>query len=229
MKETKEIVSRRQVLKLMGAGALAGAVLLGGGGRADASHCHGQKEGHAAAAGSGASTDGTPLQFVPKTAPDAEPLVNELEKYGKCPYCGMDRRQWHHSRHLIHYEDQLVDATCSLRCAALSLALNIDRGPMAIYAADFGAAAEIKPLVNVDEAVYLIGSQLPATMSRNSKMAFASGAAAEEARKQQGGEVGDFDTALRQSYLDQAEDAVMIRQRRAQRRRMSEQQQHQHH
>ena len=88
-------------------------------------------------------TDGTPLQFVPKTAPDPNPQDNDIAKYPKCPYCGMDRKQYHHSRHLVHYQDDLADGTCSLHCAAISLALNLDRGPKAIYAADFGATAII--------------------------------------------------------------------------------------
>lgn len=199
---------RRQVLKLMGFTALAGAAML------------------APTPARAMQSDGTPMQFMPKGKPDADPLANELAKYPKCPYCGMDRTQWHHSRHLIHYDDDLVDATCSLRCASVSLSLNIDRGPKAIYAADFGSPAEIKPLVEVDRATYLIGSELPGTMSRTSKMAFASEDAARAARREQGGEVGDFDQALRQSYLDQAEDTVMIRHRRAQRRQMMKQNGH---
>lgn len=113
--------------------------------------------------------DGTPLQFTPKTAPDPKPLDNELAKYPKCPYCSMDRRQYHYSRHLVHYQDDLADATCSLHCAALSLALNLDRGPKVIYAADFGATVEPKPLVDVDAATYLIGSKLPGVMTKQSK------------------------------------------------------------
>ncbi|MEZ5601236.1 MAG: hypothetical protein R3F36_09770 [Candidatus Competibacteraceae bacterium] len=45
----------------------------------------------------------------------------------------MDRRKFHYSRHLVHYQDDLVDATCSLHCTALSLALNMDRGPKVIH------------------------------------------------------------------------------------------------
>ena len=37
--------------------------------------------------------DGTPNQFIPKKAPDANPLDNDIEKYPKCPYCGMDRKE----------------------------------------------------------------------------------------------------------------------------------------
>jgi hypothetical protein len=34
------------------------------------------------------ATDGTPLQFVPKTQPDPNPLDNELARYPKCPSSG---------------------------------------------------------------------------------------------------------------------------------------------
>ncbi|MDQ5907969.1 MAG: copper chaperone NosL [Pseudomonadota bacterium] len=162
--------------------------------------------------------DGTPLQFIPKTAPDATPLENELTKYPKCPYCGMDRKQYHHSRHLVHYQDDLIDPTCSIHCAALSLAINLDRGPKAIYTADFGAKAEPKPLINVDDATYLIGSKLPGVMTKQSKVAFATQAAAEAAKAEQGGELGDFDAALAAAYQSMASDTAMIRKKRAEKK-----------
>ncbi|MBL8251953.1 MAG: nitrous oxide reductase accessory protein NosL [Candidatus Competibacter sp.] len=162
--------------------------------------------------------DGTPLQFVPKTAPDPTPQQDDLAKYPKCPYCGMDRKQYHHSRHLVHYQDDLADATCSLHCAALSLALNLDRGPKAIYAADFGATADPKPLVNTDNATYLIGSKLPGVMTGQSKVAFASKSAAEAVRIEQSGELGDFDAALKAAYRSMADDTAMIRKKRAEKK-----------
>ncbi len=162
--------------------------------------------------------DGTPLQFIPKTAPDSAPLENELAKYPKCPYCGMDRKQYHHSRHLVHYQDDLIDPTCSIHCAALSLALNLDRGPKAIYAADFGAKAEPKPLIPVDDATYLIGSKLPGVMTKQSKVAFATKAAAEATKAEQGGELGNFDAALAAAYQSMASDTAMIRKKRAEKK-----------
>ena len=163
-------ISRRQLLGLFAAtGAAAGIAVLSS--PALAAKCE---------------TDGTPLQFTPKTAPDANPVENDLVKYPKCPYCGMDRTQYHHSRHLVQYQDDLVDGTCSLHCAALSLALNLDRGPKAIYAADFGAKADPKPLINVDQAIYLIGSKVPGVMTQQSKLAFAAKADAEAVKAAQG-------------------------------------------
>jgi copper chaperone NosL len=75
-----------------------------------------------------------------------------------------------------------------------------------------------KPLIDVSDAIYLIGSALPGTMSARSKMAFADAAVAELARSVHGGELDDFDAALLAAYQDIAQDTVAIRKRRAERR-----------
>lgn len=164
--------------------------------------------------------DGTPLQFIPKTAPDANPLKDDMTKYKRCPYCGMVRKMWSHSRHLVHYSDDLVDGTCSIHCLAISLSLNLDRGIKGIYAADFGADGKMKPLANVDKMTYLVGSKLPGTMSAKSKMAFASPEKAKAAQAANGGKTATFDEALTESYLGMAKDTMMIRKRRAEKRKM---------
>jgi nitrous oxide reductase accessory protein NosL len=97
--------------------------------------------------------------------------------------------------------------------------LNLDRGPKAIYAADFGSAEATKPMVEVDKASYLIGSKLKGTMSMQSKVAFASAEAAKTAQAEQGGEIGSFDDALREAYLGMHGDTMMVRKNRAERRR----------
>lgn len=209
---------RRGMLKAIGALGLAG---FAGGALADPSKGPGAMmpgKGWMTATGDACPGDGTPLQFIPKGAPDSDPLTNELSKYPKCPYCGMDRTKFNHSRHLVQYDDDLVDGTCSIHCLALSLALNLDRGPKAIYAADYGSPKEIKPLVSVDDATYLVGSSLKGTMSAVSKMAFAEQAAAEQAMAAKGGELVGFDEALRATYVGMAEDTMKLRERRAERR-----------
>ena len=163
--------------------------------------------------------DGTPLQFLPKTAPDPDPLTNELQKYPRCPYCGMSRSKFQHSRHLVQYDDNLVDATCSIHCLAISLSLNIDRGPKALYVADNAAAGKIKPMIEVDKATYLIGSDLKGTMTTVSKVAWSSADAARTALQKHGGKIGDFDQALTAAYGDMAASTIMIRKRRAEKRR----------
>ncbi|WP_295578070.1 nitrous oxide reductase accessory protein NosL [uncultured Lamprocystis sp.] len=207
--------SRRDLLKLAGALGLVGLAgpALAANDRPIGAMVPGQ--GWVPADAAACAGDGTPLQFIPRTAPDPDPLTDELKKYPRCPYCGMDRTEYQHSRHLVQYDDNLVDGVCSIHCLAISLALNMDRGPKAMYAADFGSTAAIKPLISVDAATYLIGSKLKGTMSAVSKLAFADKAAAEAAKAEQGGELGSFDAALSQSYLSMAKDTVMIRKNRA--------------
>ncbi len=213
-------LDRRQVLRvLVGAGIGSITCLYVGKARADSVGALIPGKGWMKREGK-CKGDGTPLQFIPKTLPDPDPLKDELKKYPRCPYCGMSRKMWNFSRHLVQYDDDLVDATCSLHCLALSLALNLDRGPKAIYAADFGSQKKIKPLINVDKAIYLVGSNLSGVMSTQSKRAFSSKQAAEAARKVHGGKLMSFDAALTTAYLDMAQDTVMIRKKRAAMRKM---------
>jgi len=163
--------------------------------------------------------DGTPLQFVPKKAPDATPLDNELEKYAKCPYCGMDRKEHHRTRMLVQYSDDLVDGVCSIHCLALSLSLNIDREPKAILGPDYAAPAEPRPLLPVDGLSYLIGADLKHAMTKRSKHSFATVALAQEFQAKHGGTLGNFNDALRETYLDMAGDVAMIRKNREERRK----------
>jgi len=198
-------MQRRDLFKFS---ALAGLAAVAGGARAEA----------------GCTTDGTPNQFIPKKAVDALPLDNELAKYAKCPYCGMDRQEHQRTRMLVHYADDLVDGVCSIHCLSLSLGLNIDREPKAIFGPDYGSTVEPRPLLPVDNLVYLIGANLKHAMTRRSKHAFASPATAKEFQAKHGGTLGNFSDALRESYLDMASDVGMIRKNRAERRQRAAEQ-----
>jgi len=199
-------VDRREALKLS---LLAGAGLVTG-----------QANAQQACPG-----DGTPMQFIPKRPADPQANENDIEKYPKCPYCGMDRKQYHHSRMLLQYSDDLADGTCSLHCSAISLSLNVDREPKMIWVGDNAAAGDIKPLVEVDKATFLIGSKIPGVMTANSKVAYGTEDAAKAAQAAQGGELAKFDQALLVAYTDMSKDVSRIRKMRAERKRkMMEQQ-----
>jgi len=151
---------------------------------------------------------------------DTNPLENEFEKYPRCPYCGMVRQAFSFSRHLIVYSDDTVDGTCSIHCAAISLALNLDRGPKAIYAGDAGDAAEVKPLIDVDTAYYVIDPHKMGTMTAVSKFAYSDKAKAEAAAAGPDASLTDFNGALTLAYADMARDTITIRARRAEKRAM---------
>ena len=201
-------MDRRVALKLS---LLAGAGLAAGGAQAQQA----------------CPSDGTPAQFTPKKAADANPLERELEKYGKCPYCGMDRKEHHRARMLVQYGDDLVDGVCSIHCLGLSLGVNIDREPKMIWGPDYGSTVEPRPLVPVEKLTYLIGADLKHAMTKRSKHSFASADVAKEFQAKHGGTFGNFDEALKQSYLDMAADVAMIRKNREERRkRMMPEQKH---
>ena len=169
--------------------------------------------------------DGTPAQFIPKTAADPQPQVDDIAKYPKCPYCGMDRKQYHHSRMVVHYADDLANGTCSLHCAAISLSLNIDRDPKALWVGDNAVEGDTTPLVEVEKASFVVGSKLPGVMTARSKVAYGNADAAKASQAANGGELTDFDGALLAAYTDMSADVTRIRKSRAERRqKMMEQQ-----
>jgi copper chaperone NosL len=161
------------------------------------------------------ATDGTPNQFIPKKPGDANPLDNEFEKYPKCPYCGMNRKEHHRTRMLVQYSDELSDGVCSIHCLSLSLGLNIDREPKNIWGPDFASTHDTSPLLPVDLLTYLVGAELKHAMTKRSKHSFASAKVAKEFQDKHGGVLAKFDNALRESYLDMASDVTMIRTLRA--------------
>ncbi len=171
------------------------------------------------------ATDGTPMQFIPKKPADPKANENDIEKYPKCPYCGMDRKQYHHSRMLVQYSDDVADGTCSLHCTAISLSLNVDREPKTLWVGDNAAAGDVKPLVEVDKATFLVGSKIAGVMTANSKVAYGSADAAKAAQAANGGELVKFDQALLVAYTDMSKDVSRIRKMRAERKKkMMEQQ-----
>jgi copper chaperone NosL len=167
-----------------------------------------------------------PLRGLPK---DPDPLTNEFEKQPRCRYCGMDRRKFSHTRHLVAYDDDGMDGTCSLRCLAIGLSLGINADIRGIWVGDYGSGEEVKPLVPVEKAFYVLDPSRPGTMTRISNFAYsdrakADAAAATELAKTAGARVVRFDEALKNAHLVMAEDNITSRRWRAEIRKRAEQQ-----
>jgi copper chaperone NosL len=152
---------------------------------------------------------------------DPEPHVDDIRKFPRCQYCGMDRQRFHHSRMLVHYSNGAAEGVCSIRCAASSLTQYIGRGTTAIWVGDNSSEAETKPLTDAEKATYLIGSSIRGVMTRRSKVAYSTPAAAEAAKAANGGELADFDHALLSAYTDIAESVAASRQTREERLKRS--------
>jgi copper chaperone NosL len=147
--------------------------------------------------------------------------AEDVQKYPDCKYCGMDRQQFAHSRMLIEYTDGSGFGSCSIHCLAVDLAQHIDKTPKAIMVGDFNT----KKLLDAEKAYWVIGGNKPGVMSGRAKWAFGDQPAAAAFIKENGGKLASFDDAMKATYEDMYTDTKMIRERRAKKRQMMQQQQ----
>jgi copper chaperone NosL len=127
-----------------------------------------------------------------------------------CQFCGMDRHKFAHSAMLIEYEDGSTAATCSLHCAAIDLATNIDKTPRIIQVGDY----DTKQLINAENACWTLGGDVPGVMSKRAKWAFGNKADCEKFSKEHGAQMTTFDDAMKSAYEDMYSDTKMIRDKR---------------
>lgn len=127
-----------------------------------------------------------------------------------CNFCGMDRQKFAHSAMVIEYEDGSGAGTCSIHCAALELALNIDKTPTQILVGDYLSK---KPII-AEKACWTIGGDQPGVMTARAKWSFEDRNECEKYSKEHGAQVATFDQALNAAYEDMYADTKMIRDRR---------------
>jgi len=139
---------------------------------------------------------------------------HDIKMHPECLFCGMDREKFAHSRIVIHYRDKSETGLCSLHCAAVDMAVNLDKTPASIQAGDYNT----KQLVDAEAAFWVIGGDLPGVMTRRAKWAFEKKADAEQFVHKHGGQIADFETAVRAAYEDMYQDTRMIREKREKKR-----------
>jgi hypothetical protein len=138
----------------------------------------------------------------------------DVKQIPGCTYCGMDRAKFAHSRILIEYDDGTVGGMCSIHCAAIDLAIHIDKNPKAIQVGDYLT----RRLIDTEKAFWVIGGNKPGVMSRRAKWAFEKKEDAETFIKENGGSLSTFDEAMKAAYEDMYADTKMIRERRKMRK-----------
>lgn len=136
--------------------------------------------------------------------------LDDIKQSSSCKFCGMDRQKFDFSRMMIDYEDGTSAGVCSLHCAAVELAMNIDKIPKAIKVADFAT----RNLIDAEKAFWVVGGAKPGVMSKHGKWAFEKKDDAEAFIKTNGGALVSFDEAVKFAYNDMYEDTKMIREKR---------------
>ena len=127
-----------------------------------------------------------------------------------CDYCGMDRGQYAHSRMLITYDDLSEFGACSLHCAALDLAVHLDKTPKRIHVGDYNT----KQLIDAESAFWVIGGSKLGVMTERGKWAFERKRDAETFVRGNGGVLTTFDEAIKAAYEDMHSDWKTIRNRK---------------
>jgi nitrous oxide reductase accessory protein NosL len=138
----------------------------------------------------------------------------DVQKHPSCKYCGMDRAKFAHSRVYVAYEDGSTQGTCSIHCAAIDFALNIDKTPKTMQVGDFYT----KMLVDAEKAFWVLEGNKPGVMTKRAKWAFANKEDAEKFMKESGGSQISFEQAFKAAFEDMYEDTKMIQERRKMRR-----------
>lgn len=138
----------------------------------------------------------------------------DISNHPNCPYCGMDRAKFAHSRVLIEYDDGTSFGGCSLHCAAIDMAVNIDKAPVSIRVGDYST----KKLIDAENATWVIGGDQMGVMTRRAKWAFENQADADNFIKGHGGEAATFEEAVKATYEDMYHDTRMIHEKRKMKR-----------
>lgn len=135
---------------------------------------------------------------------------DDLKKYPSCPFCGMDRRQYAHSRMLIEYAEKGETGTCSIHCSASEISVNRDKTVVNMRVADYLT----RELILAEKAFWVIGGNKAGVMTKQAKWAFKEKREAETFIRENGGRHGTFHDAMKATFEDMHEDLKMIRERR---------------
>ncbi len=159
-----------------------------------------------AAADHGSHSTPSPEGVALKVAPPA----SDIRQVPACPFCGMDREKFAHSRVFVEYDDGSVLGTCSIHCAAVDQSVKIDKTPVRIWVGDYKS----RNLIDAEKAVWVMGGNKMGVMTKRAKWAFDSKESAEEFIKSEGGATSGFEQIMKASFEDMYDDTRMIRERR---------------
>ncbi|AOY59305.1 nitrous oxide reductase accessory protein NosL [Desulfococcus multivorans] len=134
----------------------------------------------------------------------------DTEKYPRCPLCDMDRKQFAFARILVTYDDASESGYCSLHCAAIAMAIHLDKAPIRIQVGDY----DTRELIDAEAAVWVIGGARIGVMTHRGKWAFKDRSRAEAFIGTHGGTTADFETAVKTAYEDMYADSRAAREKR---------------
>lgn len=141
-----------------------------------------------------------------KVASAAEPTLTQEGKEKKwCPICGMNLKMFYKTSHASKHRDGKHRQYCSIRCLAVDHKehnISLDT----VQVVDVNS----EKLIDANKAFYVINSKIKGTMTKVSKLAFATQKEAEAFAKANGGEVTDFKTVFEKANESLKTDIAMV-------------------
>ncbi len=144
-----------------------------------------------------------------KKATNMPVLVQEGKHKHWCPVCGMKIGMFYKTSHSSTLKDDTKRQYCSMRCLSVDNENNTIK-KNSIKVVD----AKTEKLLDAQSATYVIGSKVHGTMSKVSKLAFASKNDALDFQKKYGGKILSFNDAFQKATESLSQDFVKFRTKR---------------
>jgi nitrous oxide reductase accessory protein NosL len=133
-------------------------------------------------------------------------LVQNANERFWCPVCGMNLKMFYKTSYIAKLQNSRDRQYCSLRCLVVDMQeYGIDKKSIKVV------DAHTQKIIDASSAYFVIGSRVKGTMSKISKLAFASKVDAQNFMKKYGGEIVDFDFALKSAKESLSSDIAMIK------------------
>jgi len=139
-----------------------------------------------------------------KEATNKPLLVQDGAKKEWCSVCGMKLSMFYKTSHLAQLEDGTKKQYCSIRCLAMDIEKHKNMTNFQVV------DAKTEKVIDANKAFYLVGSSIPGTMTKVSKLAFELKKDAFEFQSKYKGKIVDFSTALEMAKSSLIKDIMMV-------------------
>lgn len=140
-----------------------------------------------------------------KQATNKPVLVQTGAQKEWCPVCGMKLAAFYKTSHAATLPNGKMEQYCSIRCLAVAMQeYTIAHNTIEVV------DAKTEKLIKAASAHYVVGSEIPGTMSKTSKLAFKEIKDATEFAKKHGGTIVSFSDALQSAQDSLRGDIAMV-------------------
>jgi len=142
--------------------------------------------------------------FTKKASGEAQLIQDGKEKMW-CPVCGMNLKMFYKTSHAAQHKDGKNRQYCSMRCLLVDMQ-DHEIDLKTIKVVDISS----EKLIDAITAYYVIGSKVPGTMTKVSKLAFDKKEDAQAFVDKMGGKIVNFDTAMAAAKESLKSDIAML-------------------